>query len=620
MEIILSALAEAIMTVLIEDLAKQPRLAPLREALRGKSPEQVSLQRVLARTYLRFAQEYPELTASLFDENFLNKEIIQQELAKLLTPNQTPDVNAIAQKWQAQFNTVPKFDLAPPIDFFIDTLSIEIKSSPLLKPFVDSRAFEQLYVLAQTGQQQVQLQSEIKELLQEIRDNVARAKLLQNGIVVSPQIAISSGSAFKSTMNQSEEEFVQHWLQHAKDYDNTQFQHHFRVATILYGQTGLPNDLVIKENAERLAKQIALLSEPLVEQRDEQRLIMLEWGYEASKAIQDWKSMFDIVWTTAANLAGSKHKQSLKWINRLEKFIPKFPQIFEPEKVKLSIEEAIVYLEIWVDVLRAICTSDLYEAHKFMENVERRLEITPNSFLPYSNNILPYSEKEGLFDILRAHYSDMAVYESDHAFELRKQKRFEQALHHYHVAREYMLQASRYASHYPYGTQEARILINTAIVYELRDNDGDFNKLQDTLVEAHRVCESSAEDHDRVEALIMLTWGRAHHNRGRPKEDAPIQERFMTNIKWDYKARASFTIEKLNYAMEAAVSSNSEDLFAEIHRFLSLAYFDLEKKSEALRHIQISIELYSQENNLYFLDLARKQEKRIKRSQSFWGF
>ena len=72
--------------------------------------------------------------------------------------------------------------------------------------------------------------------------------------------------------------------------------------------------------------------------------------------------------------------------------------------------------------------------------------------------------------------------------------------------------------------------------------------------------------------------------------------------------------------MEYALKSESEDLIPHIHFFLSHAYYDLEKKSEALRHIKIAIELWSKSNESFNLEQARKHEKRIKRSQSFWGF
>ncbi len=638
MDIILSALAEAIMAVLIEDLARQPRLGSLRDSLRGKSPEQISLQRALARTYLRFAQEYPELTASLFDEHFLNVEIIKQELAKLLTPNQIPDIDVITKQWQAQFKKAPKFDLAPPIAFFIDTLQIEIKASPLLKPFVDSRAMEQLYELSRTNQQQVQLQSEIKDLLQDIRDSVVWAGQLQKGVVVFPHQNLDNKSAPESPGNlfESERDFVQYWLKQAKltkEYNKSQFQHHFRVATILYGQTGLPNSLENKECAEQLTEQVVALAQLLVNQRDEQSLLMLEWGYQASKAIQQWKDVFDITWETAFDFTFSKHEQSLTWIKRLEKLIPKLDLIGNPEKAGMTIEGIIVFFEIWVDVLKGQCMPDIYRTHTFMKNVEDRLG---------NVSVLPHSEKQPFYDMLAIHYSNMANDESNRGYEFLKQKQFEQALHHYEASFRYVRRAKlnsySNSNSAQLNNQEVRVRINMAEVYEKRDQNNDFDAVQTELsmaydsltpIEAKPInpsreereeLEQISKERDRLRTLIMIIWARANHNTGRPKEDTSVQERFMTNIKWDYKARAPFTIKKLNYALEFASKSESEDLFPQIHFLLSHAYFDLENKTEALRHIRIAIDLYTQERNLHFVELARNHEKRIKRSQSFFGF
>lgn len=73
MEIVLAALAEAIISFIVEDLAQRPRLSQLREKLRGDSPEKLALQHALAKTYRAFATKYPQLAFAFFDEHFLNK-------------------------------------------------------------------------------------------------------------------------------------------------------------------------------------------------------------------------------------------------------------------------------------------------------------------------------------------------------------------------------------------------------------------------------------------------------------------------------------------------------------------------------------------------------------------
>src|SRR5690606_32017975 len=129
---------------LIEDLAQRPGLAALREKVRGDSSQKLALQRALAGAYTAFKRKHPQIADAFFDEPYLKKPEVVAELAKLLRPNQHPDVQALQNSWQTQFHQDIDIDLNQPIQFFMDTLSSEIKAQPLLKPFVDSRALEQL--------------------------------------------------------------------------------------------------------------------------------------------------------------------------------------------------------------------------------------------------------------------------------------------------------------------------------------------------------------------------------------------------------------------------------------------------------------------------------------------
>ena len=179
-ETLLGALAEAVFTLVLDDLAQRPRLVGLREKLRGPSPEKFAFQHALATTYVAFAQYYPSLAASFFDEQFLKTSTVINELAKLLTPNQEPNITHLESVWQAQFHLAPKVELLKPIQFFVGNLQNEVKSQPLLKPFTDSRAFEQLYLIAQHGQDQIVIQGQMRDLLIDIQ------KLL-SGFVNPPQ-------------------------------------------------------------------------------------------------------------------------------------------------------------------------------------------------------------------------------------------------------------------------------------------------------------------------------------------------------------------------------------------------------------------------------------------------
>ena len=168
-ETLLGALAEAVFTLVIDDLAQRPGLIGLREKLRGLSQEKLAFQHALTTTYIAFSQCYSSLAASFFDEQFLETAAVVSEFAKLLTPNQTPDIAHLVGAWQVQFNQKPQIDLSEPMLFFVENLENEIKKQSLLKPFVDSRAFEQLYLITQRSQEQIAIQGQMRDLLLDIR-------------------------------------------------------------------------------------------------------------------------------------------------------------------------------------------------------------------------------------------------------------------------------------------------------------------------------------------------------------------------------------------------------------------------------------------------------------------
>jgi uncharacterized protein YjbI with pentapeptide repeats len=168
MEILLGALAEAILSIIANDLAQQPKLATLRERLRGNSREKLALQRALVKAFYSFKHRYPELSASFFDEYFLQQPQVISELAKILTPNKSPDTLTLTQLWKAQFGNKPDIDLSQPLSYFLNEFQEEVKSETLLKSFIDSRALEQLYAIADRVEQQVATQEEIRDILLEI--------------------------------------------------------------------------------------------------------------------------------------------------------------------------------------------------------------------------------------------------------------------------------------------------------------------------------------------------------------------------------------------------------------------------------------------------------------------
>jgi tetratricopeptide (TPR) repeat protein len=176
MEIILGALTEAVFEVIVEDLAQRPGLANLREKL-SASPEKKALHRALAGAYKTFKQKYPDLTEAFFDEHFLlEKPEVSRELAKLLTPDQNPNQMILEELWKEQFTFNVHYNISEAITYFISILEQEVKAQVRLKPFVDSRALDQLYVIAQGTIRQVENQQEVVVYLREIRDLLTETK------------------------------------------------------------------------------------------------------------------------------------------------------------------------------------------------------------------------------------------------------------------------------------------------------------------------------------------------------------------------------------------------------------------------------------------------------------
>ncbi|MCE7981384.1 MAG: ATP-binding protein [Caldilinea sp. CFX5] len=201
MELLLGALAEAIITVLIEDLSQRPRLAALRDKLRGDSPEKLALQYALAQSYRAFIDQYPQLAHAFFDEHFLKQPAVASELANLLTPQRTPDASTLVQLWRAQFPSPPTIEIAAEIQFFLATLADAIKSQPALKPFTDSRAFEQLYLIAERAERQIDEQQTTNEHLTAIHRLLTEVTSRLSAQPTQLQIQSGGGAVLQGNAN-----------------------------------------------------------------------------------------------------------------------------------------------------------------------------------------------------------------------------------------------------------------------------------------------------------------------------------------------------------------------------------------------------------------------------------
>ncbi|MEZ4728649.1 MAG: HEAT repeat domain-containing protein [Caldilineaceae bacterium] len=177
MEVLFGALAEAILSILIQDVAERPLLSTLRGKLKGDSPEKLALQRALDTAFDTFSRKYPDLAHSFLDRFFLleNRQVAV-ELAKFLTPHKTPDKSILQQLWDAQFSNNPQVDLAEPFDFLLNVLEDQIKSQVSLQPFISGRALEQLHIIARRNEEQLNLQKEIRDLLAESQKHLDHAQ------------------------------------------------------------------------------------------------------------------------------------------------------------------------------------------------------------------------------------------------------------------------------------------------------------------------------------------------------------------------------------------------------------------------------------------------------------
>ncbi len=151
LEALFAAAAEAVFSDLLDMLEPAERL---RDWLK-RNPAKLAYQHALARTYVAFARQYPELTASLFNESFLTIEAAP-ELAKFLTHHQHPDHTQLVRLWaksitpqteagQQSVEVLSKReDLNAASAYFVELLTSELKNESALQPLFDSRALESL--------------------------------------------------------------------------------------------------------------------------------------------------------------------------------------------------------------------------------------------------------------------------------------------------------------------------------------------------------------------------------------------------------------------------------------------------------------------------------------------
>jgi hypothetical protein len=151
LEALFAAAAEAVFSYTLDTLELAERL---RDWLK-RNTAKLAYQHALARTYAAFARQYPEFTASLFNESFLTGEATP-ELAKFLTRHQYPDHTQLVLLWvksvapqteagqQSAEALSKREDLNAASAYFVELLTSELKHEAALQPLFDSRVLESL--------------------------------------------------------------------------------------------------------------------------------------------------------------------------------------------------------------------------------------------------------------------------------------------------------------------------------------------------------------------------------------------------------------------------------------------------------------------------------------------
>ena len=137
--------ADEIVAIIIRKLAVYPDLEGLRQKLQGDSPEKTAIQRALRKTFLEFYKTHPDLAVPFFSPEFLLDPEVLSQTSRLLTHDQTPDIQILLDIWQAQLWFYPLFKAQEKIQEFVSTLQTALQAESDLIPYYDRQAFTYLY-------------------------------------------------------------------------------------------------------------------------------------------------------------------------------------------------------------------------------------------------------------------------------------------------------------------------------------------------------------------------------------------------------------------------------------------------------------------------------------------
>ena len=190
LEALFAAIAEAVFGYLLQsDLAKWAR------ALLGLDPARRAFQTALAGAYAAFARQYPEWTASLFDETFLKSQDVLPLLADLLTRRGRPDPAELARRFAAHLGHRDPdrwerlSEATRAAADFLTWLEAELARQEALQPLYDSRALERIAENTEAIRQQL---AEILERIGRGQETPEDIRILRHAVQTG-QVTLATG-------------------------------------------------------------------------------------------------------------------------------------------------------------------------------------------------------------------------------------------------------------------------------------------------------------------------------------------------------------------------------------------------------------------------------------------
>jgi hypothetical protein len=168
-EALLSAVVEAVFGYVLQ----QSGLAEKVRGSLGRDLQRLAFKIALSRAYTAFARNYPQWTASLFDEHFVTHRAAPF-LACCLARDAGPDPAGLAATWADQLNLEGErrqpiiAELTPASAAFLSWLESELRARPEFQLLFDSRALDAIAdATAETAQAVEHLQRELARALGE---------------------------------------------------------------------------------------------------------------------------------------------------------------------------------------------------------------------------------------------------------------------------------------------------------------------------------------------------------------------------------------------------------------------------------------------------------------------